>query len=204
MNLDRALTRIIVATLLIFGSYLLAHAQPDSVYRLPVGTRIRLRMDAEVNSKVSSQNDTFTTTIARPVLIRETIVLPVGTIIEGRVSNVVHAASGGKAGTLDLVFETLKFSSDVRRSIDGVLVDKPRTSSGSTFNVLSIVGGAAIGGIVGAVSKSTNGTLVGAGIGAGVGTGIAFARKGKEVRIGKNFEFEIELRKEVILPVLDY
>jgi len=46
--------------------------------------------------------------------------------------------------------------------------------------------------------------LIGAGIGGGVGTAVALLRKGKDVRIRKGEEFEIELRKEVMLPVLDY
>jgi len=75
---------------------------------------------------------------------------------------------------------------------------------GRTFNLLSALGGAAIGAAIGAVSKADNGTLIGAGIGAGVGTGIAFFRKGKDVRIRTDEEFEIELEREVTLPVLDY
>ena len=43
-----------------------------------------------------------------------------------------------------------------------------------------------------------------AGIGAGAGTGAALLRKGKNVRIKSDEEFEIRLEKEVVLPVLDY
>jgi hypothetical protein len=130
--------------------------------------------------------------------------LPVGTVIEGRVAGVTHAATGGKTGILSLVFETLILSKDQRRSIDGVLVDKLKADSARLVNVFTILGGTAIGAIFGAVSKSGRGAALGAGIGTGVGTGIVLLRKGKEVRISKNVEFEIELRKEVVLPVLDY
>jgi uncharacterized spore protein YtfJ len=159
-------------------------------------------MDAEINSLVSSVNDTFVAVVAKPVTVRETVVLPVGTVIEGRVSGVSHAGLGGQGGKLDVVFETLKISNVLQR-IDGVMITQIRAESSRTFNLLSILGGVAAGVAVGA-SNSTRAALIGAGIGAGAGTCIALLRKGKDVRIRKGEEFEIELKKEVLLPVLDY
>ncbi|MBK6724919.1 MAG: hypothetical protein IPG58_17140 [Acidobacteria bacterium] len=75
--------------------------------------------------------------------------------------------------------------------------------SSNTFSILSILGGAAAGALVGAASSPT-GALIGAGVGAGAGTGAALLRKGKDVRIRRGEEFEIELRKPVTLTVLDY
>ena len=58
--------------------------------------------------------------------------------------------------------------------------------------------------VFGAVSKANNGALIGAGVGAGAGTAVALLRKGKDVRIRDGEEFEIVLKKEIVLPVLDY
>ena len=88
--------------------------------------------------------------------------------------------------------------------IDGVLVDKLDADSARAANFLTIIGGAAVGAAIGAISKSGGAVAIGAGIGAGAGTGIAFLRKGKNVGIKGSEEFEIELKKEVLLPVLDY
>ena len=179
-------------------------AQPDSIYRLPAGTRIRLKMDVELSSGVASVNDTFTATIAKSVMIRDVIVLPVGAVIEGRVASVSKAAMGGHNGRLDPVFESLRFPYTAPRKIDGVLVNKLVVRSSSLTNVLSIVGGTVIGAVIGGVSKANHGAAIGAGLGAGAGAGVAFLRKGKDVRIRKGEEFEIELKREVLLPVLDY
>lgn len=197
-----AVTKLTVLLLLIFANSNALFGQLDSIYRLPAGTRIRLKLDAEINSKVSSVNDTFIATVAKPVLIRETVVLPVGTVIEGRVSNVTQAATG-QGGTLDVVFETLKISNETRR-IDGTMITQIRAESSRAFNVLSILGGLAAGAAIGSAANSSSGALIGAAVGAGAGTGIAFLRKGKDVRIRKGEEFEIALKKEVVLPVLDY
>lgn len=203
MNFHSALRRILVLSLVIFVSYVAARAQVDSIYRLPVGTHITLKLDAEISSKFSGLNDTFLASVSQPLMIRNTVVLAVGTVIEGRVTGVKPAAAPGKSGKLDLAFETLRISSEESRTIDGVLVNELRPKR-DFIGILAVVGGTAGGAIFGGLARSGNGALIGAGIGAAVGTGIALNRKGKEAYIDRDSEFEILLRKEVVLPVVDY
>jgi len=203
MNFWQEKTKIFALILLLFAGSLTITAQ-DSIYQLQSGTKISLRMETEINSKVSSAGDTFITRIAKPVVVRETIVLPTGTIIEGRVTKVERSASGGQSGKMEVVFETLFFADGIKRSIEGDLVNELKAESIRKSNILTIIGGAAVGVIFGAVSKTENGALIGSGIGAGAGTGIALLRKGKNVRIKSDEEFEIELKKSVTLPVRDY
>ena len=204
MNFWRLATKIFAYFLLIFFSFILADAQTNSIYQLSAGTKIRVQMDNEINSKVSGVDDTFTATIAEPVKVREAVVLPIGTIIEGRITKVKRAAAGGQDGDLSLSFETMRFAGGGEREIKGVLISDLKTESSPIVNLLTIIGGTALGGIFGAVSKADNGALIGAGIGAGAGTGIALLKKGQEVRIKADEKFVIELTKDVTLPVLDY
>ena len=197
-----AATRIATVSFLIFVNSIVVFGQTGSIYRLPAGTRIRLRMEAEVNSRASRANDTFITAVVKPVTVREVVVIPADTIIEGRVIQASGAAFGGQNGKLDVIFETLKFGDDIRR-IEGIVTQPFVSRSSNAFSLLSILGGAIAGAAVGA-ANSAKGALIGAGVGAGAGTSIALVRKGREVRIRKGEEFEIELRKEVLLPVLDY
>ena len=191
-----------LAVLIFVNSTLAISAQDDSIYRLPAGTKIRLRMDAEINSRVASVNDTFLAYVAKPVKRRDVIVVPDETIVEGRVTKVTPASGGSENGQIEVVFESLKFA-NATRQIDGVATKPFRAISSHTFSILSILGGAAAGALVGSAS-SPRGALIGAGIGAGAGTGAAMLRKGKDVKIRRGEEFEIELRKDVTLPVLDY
>lgn len=204
MNVFAAVRKTVGLLLLIFANFIFGSAQVDSIYRLPAGTRLTVRLETDLNSKVASVNDTFKAFIARPVKNREIIVLAAGTEIEGRVTGVSRAKSGGKSGKLDIVFEWLRLSKDAKREIDGVLTTKLRTESTSTLNALSLIGGTATGALIGGVAMSGRGALIGAAIGAGTGTGILLFRKGKDMRIAKDEEFEIELKKEVVLPVFDY
>ena len=199
-----AVKKLLVLALLIFANSILVVAQTDSIYRLPAGTRIHLKMDVELSSKVASVNDTFIATVSQPVVRRNIPVLPIGTQLEGRVTNASHAGSGVQNGKLEFRFETIKLDGMPERSIDGRLVNHQMASSSSLPSVLGIMGGTAVGAIIGGITNSGTGALIGAGIGAGAGTGLALARRGKESRILKDEEFEIELKKEVVLPVRDY
>lgn len=197
-------TKVFAVLLLIFVNFSLANAQSDSIYRLPAGTKIKLSMDSEISSKVAAADDTFTTTVSKPVIIRESIALPAGTVIEGRVVKVSSAGIGGKHGMIEMRFETIRFGNNQKREIEGVLVNELKARSSQTLNAVSVLGGTALGAIVGLVSKTDNGALIGAGIGAGAGAGAAVLRNGRDVRIRTDEEFEIELKREVTLPVTDY
>ena len=204
MNFRAAAGRSAIVSILIFANTFAASAQSDSIYRLPAGTRIWLKMTAELNSRVSSVNDTFIAAVSRPVMVRDAVVLVEGTQIEGRVLGVRPASFGGKAGKLELVFETVKITDDVHRAIDGTLVEGRRNDSSVNFGLIGVAGGAGAGALIGAASGSRQGTLIGSVAGALGGTLFAFVRKGKNVRFAKGQEFQIELRKELILPVLDF
>jgi len=187
-------------SLLIFASP--GFGQPDSIYRVPAGTRIRLKLDVEINSKVSSVGDTFLAVVAEPVKIRDVVAIPVGALIEGRVTEVSRAGSGGHSGAIKTKFETLKLSNESRR-IDGEMITDIRPESNRTLKLVGIFGGVIAGTAIGAASGSLNGALIGAGIGGGAGTAIGLLSKGKDLRIRQGEVFEIELKKEVLLPVLD-
>ena len=204
MNFWRIATKIFAFFSLIFLNFLSVNAQPESVYQLPAGTRIQVQMDNEINSRISGVNDTFTAAIAKPVVIRETVVLPTGTIVEGRITKVKRAGAGGRNGDLIVLFETMRLESGASREISGILVNNLRAKTSQTANLLTVFGGAALGGVFGAITKIDNGALIGAGIGAAAGTSVAFLKKGKEVGIKANEKFEIELTKNVTLPVQGY
>ncbi len=199
----RLKTKISAVCFLIFVIFNTVSAQ--KIYELPSGTKFRVRMDNEINSKVSSKGDTFTATVFEPVRISETVVLPIGTIIEGRIIKVKRASAGNKNGEMEVRFETMRFTEGEQRDIEGILVIPLKAESSSpTASILTVVGGTAIGALLGAVSKADNGALIGAGIGAGAGGGIAYLKKGKDVKIKADEKFEIEITKNVILPVKDF
>lgn len=191
-------------TLIFTGFTQAVPAQSDSIYRLPAGTRIRLKMDDPISSDIAAVNDTFTTTIAKAVVVRNAVVIPAGTVVEGRIVKARAASSGGQSGELEILLETIKLSEGEIRRIEGVPVNRLKPGSSGTATLLSIAGGTVLGAVIGAATKSGSGALIGAGVGAGAGTGVALLRKGKDITLKRSQEFEIELKQEVLLPIQDY
>jgi len=159
-------------------------------------------MEGEIGSKFSSIDDTFLARVAKPVVIRDVTVLPVGVLVEGRVISASPAGLGSRNGRIDIRMETLMFSSEVKRSINGAPVDPLKAKRPNRF--LPIIGGSLLGAAIGLATGSVPGVLVGAGIGGGIGAGASYGKKGSEVSIKEDDLFEIQLKKEVVLPVLDY
>src|SRR5690348_14893641 len=153
--------------------------QADSIYRIPVGTHIRLRMEGEISSKFSTVNDTFLARVAVPVIIRDVTVLPTGVLVEGRIVDASPAGVRSRNGRMDFRIETMKFSDSINRSIDGVPSEpfKPKRSN----KWFPAVGGSILGAAVGFAVGSAPGALIGAGIGGGIGAGAAYSRKGRNV-----------------------
>jgi hypothetical protein len=204
MRVFGAMTPAAVLLLLIFGNFSSTRAQADSIYRLPAGTRLTVKLDAELSSAVSSVNDTFLAVVTKPVIVRDTVVLTRGTLLEGRVERVEPAGYGGKAGRLDVRFEWLRLPRDQSRKIEAERVNVAAIKSSRRFMTLTAIGGAIIGTAAGAATKAPINAVIGAGVGGGAGAVIGLAKRGREAKIAKDEEFEIELRAEVTLPVLDY
>lgn len=189
---------------LIFISFTLSNAQSASINEVPSGTRLWLKADASVDSKFSSVDDTFMARLSRPLVIRDVIVIDAGTKIEGRVVRSNEAGFGGRNGKLILVFETMFFDKDETREIRGELVDALNAGSSQMINAGAIGGSTAAGALIGVSTRSKSGGFIGAGIGAGGGIAFALLRKGKNVSIEKDEEFEIKLVQRLDLPVTDF
>lgn len=197
-------SKVFAVTTLIFLSSLSAAAQVDPVNVLPEGTRIRVRMDTEVNSRVASRGDTFLVRTVEPVRNRGVTVLPKGAVIEARVTAARRAAVGGREGSLEVRFERLRVGREDAIPLDAVLAAPLKKESRALFNAITIAGATAAGALIGSASDSTSGVAIGAMIGAGAGTGTALLRRGQDVRIKTDEEFEIELKRELVLPTTDY
>jgi len=208
MKTYKRMTEIFVFLwILFFANSLVSTAQiksDDNIFTLQAGTEMSVRMDNEINSKISNVNDTFTATVSNPVVIRGAAILPVGSVIEGRIIEVKSASFGRKNGSFKVKFGNLRLPNGVSRTIDADLSNVILPKASNVFSTFAIIGGTAIGALLGTVADSGRGALIGAGLGAGAGTSAAFLKKGKEAQIKANEEFKVRLNKNVTLPVEDY
>lgn len=197
-------SKVFAVTTLIFLNTLSAAAQQLPVNVLPDGTRIRVRMDTEVNSKAASAGDTFLVRTVEPVRNRGVVVLPKGAVIEARITAARDAAVGNADGMMDVRFERLRLGPEDKIPMNAVLAEPLKKRSRGVFNAITIAAATAAGALIGTLVNGTKTAAVGALIGAGAGTGGVLLRRGQEVRIKTDEEFEIELTRELVLPTTLY
>lgn len=196
--------KIFTAASILFFAISIDAQSPDSVYKIPKGTRIRLEMDNEINSKVSSTGDTFTATVAVPVTINEIEMLPVGTVIEGKILRVKKASLGGSDGVLEVKFETLYLPKDIKLRIDASLASFEKLKSSQAAKAMTVAGATGVGALIGTLISKSKGALVGAGVGLGISASAVLLQKGEEVKIKANEQFEILINRDVDLPPADF
>lgn len=183
------------------------------VYSVPSGTVIRTRLNSKLSSKTSTEGSTFTATVTEPVYSNNgVVVIPVGSTVTGRVDSVQKARKGGKPGTIDVSFTSVRLPNGTTRAINGSLTDLD-TKDGKSDNegsasgdkmkhrkLIFIGGGGAGGALLGAAIGGGKGALIGGIIG-GVGGLITETQtKGEDVDVKSGTEFGVYLNQSVSLP----
>ncbi len=175
----------------------------QSVYTLQKGTIISATVENPVNSRSSNANDTFTAKVSKPVLVNQIEILPVGSLLEGRVLKAKPASFKGRNGELEVKFEYLILPNGKRRQIDADLINFSLPKSENRLGLFTSTFGG-LGALIGAVSAEGKGALIGAVSGLAIGVGVVVFQKGKEISIGANQQIEIRLNQDVILPATDF
>lgn len=71
---------------------------------LPSGTTIYVRLDTAVSTTLSKVNGVVKTHVVRQVFAKNSVVVPLGTVIEGKVTKLVKSADPGTPALIDLAF----------------------------------------------------------------------------------------------------
>jgi hypothetical protein len=138
--------------------------------------------------------------------------VPAGSTIHGKVTNVKKAAKNGEPGTIDVDFSSITMPNKRTVAISGMLVslDEKGTESDNEGTVSAkktsnrhakfIGGGAAGGAIIGGIAGGGGGALIGAGVGAVGGLFGKNLSKGKEAEVKAGTEFGVYLNRKISLP----
>ena len=178
---------------------------------IPSGTRIPVTIKNAISTKTSREGDPIYAQSTFPVVVNDRIVVPAGTYVQGKISQIKPAGRlKGRAEVL-VHFTTLIYPSGYTVILPGAIEDAPGVNGGSVKDkegtiqgdsnagktAGTIAGPAAEGGIIGAVTHGGEGALIGAGIGGAIGTTIAALSHGNEVRMGPGTTLEVVLQRDV-------
>lgn len=150
-----------------------AQAPPAQPLVIPAGTRIRVRLGETLGSKVSQSGQSFSATVADPVLVNGTTAIRAGSPATG---TVIEAKSLGRfkgAASLAIRLDSIRTGGSTY-PVDTSTVERAEKGKGKRTAGF-IGGGAGLGAIIGGLAGGGKGALIGGLAGAGAGTaGTAF------------------------------
>ena len=150
---------------------------------LPVGTRLRVRLDTSHNSDTSRVEDQVRAHLVAPVVLNGRTVVPADSELTGHVVSVRPSGKVKGRGYLAVRFSELRSGYGNER-YDIVTRTWAREAAATKMkDAGKIALPAGVGAAVGAVVGGKKGAVIGTGVGAAAGTGVVLATSGKEVNL---------------------
>jgi hypothetical protein len=140
---------------------------------VPEGSVITVRLGNAVGSKISRSGEEFTATVAEPVEVEKTVVIPAGATATGVVVNAVPRGRFKGAASLRVALKSVTVKG-ATYPVETSTVARSMKGKGKRSATL-IGGGAGLGAIIGGIAGGGKGAAIGALAGGGAGTaGTAF------------------------------
>jgi hypothetical protein len=158
---------------------------------IPDNTVLDVTLNTALASDRSRVEQRVTGTVASPVVIDGTTVIPSGAALGGHVTHVDDSDKVKGRAELSFRFTSLTIGSSTY-DIDS----KPlyfRAESTKKDDAVKIGTGAAAGAVIGAITGGKKGAAIGSAIGGGAGTGVVLATAGKEVRLAEGRKLKVSL-----------
>lgn len=183
----------------------------EQSWTLPQDTVISVQMNATLTSRTAHVGDKFTATVTIPVYVNGRTVIPAGSIIEGRVTQVTPAKRMNRSGTIGIDFDDLLFPNGTRVGLVGSLTsDDPETrrhiddesrvsGQGNNRTAVFVGGGGAIGAVLGGIAGGGKGAAVGGVLGAGAGVASVLLSKGEEAQVPAGTPFGVQIKQALIV-----
>ena len=192
-----------------------ASASPSTASELtiPSGTRVPVALKHAVSSKGTREGDAVYAETTFPVVANGRVLIPAGTFVQGRVSNIQRGGRiKGRAEVL-MHFTTLIYPSGYTVLLPGAVENAPgvdktsvkdeegtiRSDSQKGEKIGTVASSAGTGAVVGGLSNGGKGALIGAGVGGAVGTAIALLTRGNDVKLDAGTTLEIVIQRDVPL-----
>ena len=154
-----------------------------------------VRMIDGIDSQIHRPGEEFAASVSAPVVIGDYIVIRKGD--DARV-RLVNAKTVGKLkGRSELEVELVGLAiGDQTFAVESSGIEKIGASRGKR-TAQTVGGGAALGGLIGAIAGKGKGAAIGAAIGAGAGTAVQVITKGEQVKIPSETQLEFALRAPI-------
>lgn len=166
---------------------------------VPEGTVFTVRTASPLGSKTAGEGQSFRTTTTDSIRVEGFVVIPAGSVVEGRVS-MVRQASRERSGVLGLDFVRLVLPDGTTTSIDGELTttdpaERRRIDAQGDARVVLVGGREGVGAVLGGLGAGAGDDPV-AGVLGALG---ALLSEGSDVSVPAGTELAVRLERGVIL-----
>jgi len=162
---------------------------------IPADTTVSVRMVDGLDSEVNQVGDTFRASLDSPLMVEDRVVVPAGTEVQGRVTDVKSA--GHFKGRSELTLQLVRLQMDGKSYELTTSVWNAKGNSRGARTAATIGGGSAVGAIIGAIAGGGKGAAIGAAAGAGAGAGVQAITKGQQLKVNPEAVLEFRLQTPV-------
>jgi hypothetical protein len=186
----------------------------DDIKQVQTGTVLNMTVATELSTGVTVSGDEFYGKLTKDVLVDGKVVIPKGSIVHGKVDEVVMPKRAGRNGHMKTSFDYIITPDGREIPIDGLFDNKDSGLKAAAKVVGRSAGFTLAGGAVGAIMVLKYGGLPaiaategyalagGAAIGGAVGLTAAMATKGKHAFIQPGAELSLQLQQPMSLPTM--
>lgn len=171
-----------------------------TVGTIAAGTNIALTSDKQICTDSNKVGDTFTATVANPVVGSNGAVIPAGSSVTGHVTALGASKAVGQTVTFSLAFDNLTVNG-TGYPIDAAMAGTPQLkqhrTTGAGTDAAKVGGGAVVGALIGGlVSHKVSGAVIGGAAGAAAGGGVAVATGKFDACLPQGGKFNIALNSD--------
>ncbi len=166
---------------------------------LPAGTVLELELLTPLDTFVSRVGDEIEARTLSPVYLEGEPILPRGTYVEGRVTEVTASGRVKGRARLAFTFDRLSTRSGLKEIRTSYVSEQAQSRTKTDAGVIG--GAAGIGALMGGIIGGKKGAAIGATIGGVGGTGVVLATKGEEIRLPVGTEVNVRLDEPVVLQL---
>ena len=165
---------------------------------IPAGTHIAVTTTSELGSKVSVPGDTFSATVAEPVVVNGMTVIKAGSSASGTVVDAKALGRFKGGASLALRLDTVR-AYGTTYQIASSTIDRAQKGKGKR-SAGFIAGGGGAGALIGGLAGGGKGALIGGLLGAGAGTAGAAFTGNKDIVIPAETTLTFRLEHSLTVP----
>ena len=168
---------------------------------IPEGTSLSVSVTTAVASDSSKLEDPVRGTLAKPIVVSGSTVVPTGSVLTGSVIEATQSARVKGRAAIAFRFDRLTIRAETHEIQTASVRREAAATKGKDAKKIGI--GAGVGAVIGGVAGGGSGAAIGAAVGGGAGTAAVLATRGSEVEVPAGTTVTTRLQKPltILVPV---